>query len=161
MPPFLNIPLYLDITAKLIPGFITLVLGSLGTWIAYNQYRTNRDKLRLDLFEKRLEAYEQLQRYFSCLEHDGHVGHKAILILNQARYKSLFLFGDDINKHIEEVAEKGREMLKIHQKLYGAKALPVGEYRSEICDKEAELMEWNIDRQENSYKLYAKYLKFL
>jgi hypothetical protein len=53
-----------DIIVKLTPSIITFMVGGIGSCIAYNQYRTNKDKLRLDLFGKRLEAYENLQKYF-------------------------------------------------------------------------------------------------
>ena len=40
------------------------MVGDIGAWIAYSQYRTAKDKLSLDLFEKRLAVYEKLQGYF-------------------------------------------------------------------------------------------------
>jgi len=156
-----EMPFWLDIIVKLAPAFVALVVGSLGTYIGFNQYRTNRDKLRLDLFEKRLEAYEKLQEYFNCLLRDARVGDKAIPILAEARYKSLFLFGNEITEHINEVWDKAIEMRRLDLKLYGPKALPVGEERNQVCDRESELLQWNLEQQKDSPKRYAKYLKFM
>lgn len=154
-------PLFLDVMVKLAPAFVALVVGSFGAYIGFNQYRTNRDKLRLDLFEKRLEAYEKLQEYFNCLLRDARVDDKTIPILAEARYKSLFLFGSEITGHINEVWDKAIEMRLLDLKLYGSKALPVGEERNRVCDKESELLQWNFDQQKDSPKRYAKYLKFM
>lgn len=113
-----EMPFWLDFIVKLTPAFVSLVVGSFGTYIAFNQYRTNRDKLRLDLFEKRIEAYENLQEYFNYLLRDGCVEDKAISILVEARYKSLFLFGNEITEYIDEVWAKASEMRHLDLKLY-------------------------------------------
>ena len=61
-------PYWVDLIVKLTPAFITFVIGVVGSTIAYRQYRLstlqhqlNQNRLRLDLFSKRLEAYEMLQ----------------------------------------------------------------------------------------------------
>ncbi|MDX2231978.1 MAG: hypothetical protein NW220_20250 [Leptolyngbyaceae cyanobacterium bins.349] len=153
--------LWLDIIAKLAPAVVALVVGIFGTYIGFNQYRTNRDKLRLDLFDKRLEAYEKLQEYFNCLLRDAQVDNKAISILAEVRYKSLFLFGDEITEHINEVWDKAIEMRRLNLNLYGSGGLPVGEERNIICDEESRLLQWNLNQQNDSPKRYAKYLKFM
>jgi len=56
-------PPWVDIVVKLTPAIFTLVVGSTAAYIAFLQYRVNRDKLRLDLFSKRLEAFEKLQEF--------------------------------------------------------------------------------------------------
>jgi hypothetical protein len=159
-----EIPFWLDIIFKLAPAFVALVVGSFGTYIAFNQYRTNRDKLRLDLFEKRLEAYEKLQEYFNCLFRDAHVDDKMISILAEARYKSLFLFGNEITEHINEVWHKAIKMRYLNVKLHGlhrSGGLPIGEERNKVCEEESSILQWNIDQQNDSLKRYAKYLKFM
>jgi hypothetical protein len=156
-----EMPFWLDVIVKLTPAFVSLVVGSFGTYIAFNQYRTNRDKLRLDLFEKRIEAYEKLQEYFNYLLRDGRVEDKAIPILAEARYKSLFLFGNEITEYIDEVWAKASEMRRLDLKLYGSNPLPVGEDRDRVCEEESDLLQWNLDQQKDSPKKYFKYLKFM
>jgi hypothetical protein len=156
-----EIPFWLDIIVKLAPAFVAFVVGSFGTYIAFNQYRMNRDKLRLDLFEKRLEAYEKLQEYFNCLLRDGRVDDKMISILAEARYKSLFLFGNEITEHINEVWDKAIKMRYLNLKLHGSGGLPIGEERNKVCDEESSILQWNIEQQNDSPKRYARYLKFM
>ncbi|MEM9121467.1 MAG: hypothetical protein AAGD09_26845, partial [Cyanobacteria bacterium P01_F01_bin.56] len=83
---FMTVPLWLDVIVKLTPAFITLIVGSFGSWIAFSQYQTNKDKLRLDLFEKRLEAYEKVQEYFRHLVREASVTDEAFSLLAEARY---------------------------------------------------------------------------
>lgn len=42
-------------------GFLTPVVAAFGIWIARNQWRTARMKLKLDLFDKRIVVYEAVR----------------------------------------------------------------------------------------------------
>jgi hypothetical protein len=152
---------WLDVIVKLTPASVSMVVGGFGTYIAFNQYRTNRDKLRLDLFEKRLEAYEKLQEYFNDVLRNGCVEDKAIPILAEARYKSLFLFGNEITEYIDEVCAKMSEMRRLQLKLDGSNSLPVGEDRSRVCEEQYYILLWHLNQQKDSSKKYYKYLKFM
>jgi hypothetical protein len=44
---------------------ITVFVGCLGFLIAYRQWRTAQNKLKLDLFERRLKAYEAVDKFIS------------------------------------------------------------------------------------------------
>ncbi|WP_434686490.1 hypothetical protein [Pseudanabaena minima] len=154
------IPLWVDIIVKLTPSIITLMVGSIGTYIAYNQYRTAKDKLRLDLFEKRLAAYEKLQEYFMFVFQFGRVDGQAIQILGEARYKSRFLFGDDITKHIDEVLDKALKIQELDFKLKDSHSLPIGEERKRVAEELRDILIWNSDQQISSPERYAKYLQF-
>jgi hypothetical protein len=155
-----QVPLWLDILIKLTPAFITLTVGMFGSYIAFNQYRTNRDKLRLDLFEKRLDAYEKLQEYFTFLVRKARVEDEAIALLAEARYKSLFLFDDDITRFIDQVWDKAREMQRIRLDLFGQNPIPVGEERTRLARRNQELLEWHDKQREDSPQRYTKYLRF-
>jgi hypothetical protein len=151
----------LDITIKLVPAFVALIVGALGVYIAYRQYKVNKDKLRLDLFEKRLEAYEKLQEYFNHFIAEGWVDNEAIRLLNLARYKSIFLFDNEVSDYIDKVQAVAIEMRKLQMKIHGSNALPDGEERNKACDRESEIFQWHLDQQKDSPKQYIKYLKFI
>lgn len=42
-------------------GLLTPVVAAFGIWIAWNQWRTARRKLKLDLFDKRIVVYDAVQ----------------------------------------------------------------------------------------------------
>ncbi|MFN5613052.1 MAG: hypothetical protein ACK491_16810, partial [Pseudanabaena sp.] len=169
-------PLWVDIIVKLTPTIIalmvggigvwisynltssisTLMVGGIGVWIAYNQYRTAKDKLRLDLFEKRLAAYEKLQEYFMFVFQLGRVDGQAIQILGEARYKSRFLFGDDITKNIDEVWDKALTIQDLDFKLKDSLSLPIGEERKRVSEELRKALIWNDDQQKSSPERYDK-----
>jgi hypothetical protein len=116
-------PLWVDIVVKLTPAFVTLVLGSLASWIAYLQYKTNRDKFHLDLFNKRLEAYEKLQEFFTSVFREGSVKGDALVLLAEARYKSRFLFGSEVEQSFDTLWKKAVHARGLYTKMYGPASL--------------------------------------
>jgi len=154
------IPLWVDVAVKLTPAFFTLVVGVVGSVIAYFQFRLNRDKLRLDLFGKRFEAYEKLHEFYSEVFRAGCVRDDMLPLLVQARYKSRFVYGSDIDVFFDDLWKKAVQMRTLRTKLYGPEALPVGPARSKVCEEETALLTWMMDEMERSPKRYAPYLKF-
>ncbi len=151
-----EIPFLLDIVIKLAPSMMTLILGGFGSYIAYNQYNVSQDKLRLDLFDKRLQAFEKLQEYFIFISKYTFED-KAIFILAEARYKSIFLFGDDIVEYLDKVLDNGLELQNLQNRL---QSLPVGEERNQVSREKAEFLKWHYDQIKASSKLYAQYMQF-
>ena len=157
---FIQMPIWVTIIVQLTPAIIAAIIGSLGFYIAYLQYRINRNKLRLDLFEKRLDAYEALQRFFTSMLQHAAFKDEAISMLHEARYKSRFLFGQDIRDHIEELWRKGFEMRNLARKIHGPEALPVGADRSKIVEEEHVILKWFMDQINGSQERYERYLQF-
>jgi len=155
-----QIPLWLDIVVKLTPAFVTSVLGGFGFWLAWRQHKIQNDKLRLDLFEKRLDAYEKLQEFFSHMLQHAVFDERATVLLHEARYKSRFLFDDGIRSHVEKLWEQGFKMRELRRKMYGPDALPVGPERSAVCEKESAILKWIMDQMVASQERFARYLEF-
>ncbi|MCX6898271.1 MAG: hypothetical protein NT105_06180 [Verrucomicrobia bacterium] len=155
-----QVPLWVDIIVKLTPAFITLVVGLVASAIGYLQYKINHDKLRLDLFNKRLEAYEKLQEFFIFLIREGGVSDKALSVLAEAKYKSRFLFHQEIEESIDVVWKKAVEIQSLGERLYGLGSLPVGPERTAVCELKSSLLKWMMNEMESSPKRYARYLRF-
>ncbi len=156
-------PLWVDIVVKLTPAFVTLVIGFVASGIGFLQYRISRDKLRLDLFSKRLEAYEKLQEFFASVLQKGSVENSALHALAVARYKSRFLFGPEIEVMFDTLWKKAIERQTLRSKIYspsGHATMPVGEERSSIVAQDHALLTWMMKEMEESPKRYEKYLHF-
>jgi hypothetical protein len=50
-------------------AFLTPTIAVLGVYIAYNQWRTNKDSLRERLYEKRFDVYKGTQKLLSKIIH--------------------------------------------------------------------------------------------
>ena len=162
-----EMPYWVDLIVKLTPAFVTLVLGIVGSTIAYWQYRLgrlqhqlNQDRLRFDLFSKRLDAYEKLQHFFTEVVRTGTVEDKALPVLGEAIYQSRFLFGDEISSRLDETWKRAVDMRYCRQMLHETGSLPVGPKRTDLCEKDSELLKWMMNEMNEAPARYAKYLKF-
>ena len=152
----------IDTISKLAPVFTTLLLGIFGTFISFYQYKVNQAKLRLDLFDKRLEAYGAVQRYFSILAKGSAAianSDDAFKVLYKAENMSQFLFDNDVLKYIDEIKKSAFRMRDIHFLVDGPDGLPVGDERSKLCKELAEISKWNKEQCHKAPALYSKYMR--
>jgi hypothetical protein len=49
----------------------TVFLAALASYVAYQQYRLSREKLKLDLFEKRFSVFAGVRRLLTHILRDG------------------------------------------------------------------------------------------
>lgn len=150
-----------DLVIKLIPAFITLVVGVVASYISHLQYKINKEKMRLDLFQRRLDAYEKLQQFLSKIMRNNDIAKADLPLLTEARYKARFIFGNEITEYLDEIWERSFEILSQQRKLDGDKSLPTGDERNKVCDENAESIEWMIAQMGVSWKYYRKYLTFV
>jgi hypothetical protein len=81
-------------------------LALVGALIAFFQFRTVHNKLRLDLLERRLELYQTLVLLLGkALTHGTAAGDKEVQNLYRLMPTVGFLFDDSVLKFTEEIAE--------------------------------------------------------
>lgn len=84
---------------------LVVLLGAVGAWIAHGQWRTARTKVVLDLFDKRIAVYQEIVEALTPVWRDG--GKAALACLasfSKPRDRARFLFGDDVNGYLTEIA---------------------------------------------------------
>jgi hypothetical protein len=80
----------------------TVAIAMFAAFIAFGQWWTARQKLNLDLFEKRFEVYKDLRNVISEAIQLGRVQQHAGL-MNEVFARSQFLFGDEINSSLTKI----------------------------------------------------------
>ncbi len=145
---------------KFTPAIITLIVGVTASIIAFLQYRIAKDKLRLDLFSKRLEAYEKLQEFLIQVLQKGTVEDSALPLLAEARYKSRFIFGHEIESYFEDLWSKAVAINTLYTDLHDSVGIP-DESERRIANREhRELKSWFRNELQTSPERYEKYLRF-
>jgi hypothetical protein len=148
---------WIDILSALLVPLIAIV----GAYIAYQQYRTNRQRLRHETYERRLAVYKSVQRYLSEILRDGRTTYDRALQFYSEASEEAFLFDDSVQGKIDELYKKSIDMAAVHEKLYpsdGSSGLPVGEERSRISNEMSELLKWHLNLLQESRPFFAKKL---
>jgi hypothetical protein len=109
---------YIEIFAALLTPTIALVT----TYIAIQQYRNNRLKQRLDLFDRRMAIYKSVTAYISTItnidpaQREDKAAREAFY---GCAYESYFLFGEGIHTYLGIIRLKGLQADTAHVLLSG------------------------------------------
>jgi len=145
---------WIDILSALLVPAIAVV----SVFIAYQQYKINQQRLRHELYERRLAVYRALQKYLSEIIREGTTGYGRASEFYAEASEASFLFDDSVQKMIDEIYEKSVKMIALHEKMYpsdGSPGLPVGEERSQVSAENSELLKWHFDQLNKSKKFFA------
>lgn len=95
-----DLPLWL----QLLQGLLTPTIALAVAWIAFQQWRTSRAKLNLDLFEKRYEVYQNAYGALTfVVSKGGSLDTPAFGRMFEAWRESQFLFGAEVPQHLDSL----------------------------------------------------------
>ena len=102
----MQFPYWVRIVQALGPSFVAIAVGFVAATIAYRQFGAAKDKLRLDLFEKRFAVYQEARKVLATTLQEGTVSYDEVTTFYRNVHGSEFLFGPDVEKFLERVREK-------------------------------------------------------
>jgi hypothetical protein len=141
--------------ADLSSALLTPVIGVVTTIILVNQYRLERRRWRLDLFEKRYAVYRAaLEFIYSMLRQGKCTPDSQGAFLDGTRDRGLF-FEDEIREILDEVWKAGVD-LEMHQFIF--EDLPVGEERTRHVLAAAEIKTSLPQLGKRTQDLFGKYI---
>src|SRR5258705_7395765 len=88
-------------------ALLTPTIAVVTTYIAWQQWRTNRQKLVLDRYDRRLGVYEELRQILSLILRDAKASYDDLLKFRTSVSKADFLFGPEITDYIDEIYQRG------------------------------------------------------
>nr|WP_320136637.1 hypothetical protein [uncultured Amphritea sp.] len=130
-------------------ALIPIALAALGSYIAIQQYRTNRQKLKIELFEKRYAIYDAVREYMGAIirkRHSNENEQQQFLVETKG---AAFLFDDEIIKFIEDVWQNSIDMGEWHE----------DELPSTHAQEEADDMRWFLAEFGKLNERFSKYMR--
>ncbi len=112
--------------------FTTLVLGVVAAYIAWRQWRTSRDRLVFDLFERRFQSFQDLTRTISEAFQQGRAELNDLAKFDVAAEKARFLFGPEVHLYLRDVRS---HLINVITKERGIRDLPNGPQRTKYEDE--------------------------
>ncbi len=141
---------------------MTPVIAVVTTYIAIQQYHTNRARLTYERYDRRLAVFKAVRTFYGEMGDAGTAKYAMAMRLYDATTEAEFLFGDEIREHIEELYKKGMHLASLHEKMYpssGGPGLPVGEERCRVAEEHGKLHLWfQQDGIAETRKRFRKYL---
>jgi hypothetical protein len=137
-------------------ALLTPVVAVIGAYIGWRQSRTAQNKLKLDLFEKRFAVYNKARNLLSEVMTKGKLTDAGLYEYGAGVREAKWLMDAEVAAYLSEELWNNA----VHLQTYDAEldGLPVGEERTKLVHKRAELKKWFY----NQYPvLDAKVEKFL
>lgn len=128
-------------------------------FISRSNFKVAKDKLRLDLFDRRLKVYEACQKLLSFIAREGRVNNEELAVFYRDTSNADFLFGKDVRTYINEIQSKGLKIIQINRRLENNR-LEVGEERTRLAYELTDLEQWFINQFKESREIFRKYLHF-
>lgn len=143
-------------------SMLTPLIAIIAVWIAYQQMKSNRDKVRLDLFERRMKIFLIVRESLGIVLADGSSKNINWRDFHFAIEQSKFILSKELQEYLTEIEIKTRQIRAQEVLLFGVNdrgGLPVAERRNKICEENSELLKWLTDQFEPLQNRFAKFMK--
>jgi len=129
----------------------TLLIGIAAFFIAYQQFRLSRSKLRFDLYEKRLAVFKTVRNFASELAMRDKVDAGA---LYRDTIERRFLFEEDVYSYIERMYERARR-LESNESQFATPNLP-DDVREHLKNAIVVDRTWFFDQSDEMIQVFSK-----
>lgn len=143
---------------KVLSGFLTPTIAVLTAYIAYRQYKTDKNKLKFDLYEKRFNLFSEFKSLLFKINADGKIDR---LELRDFKFKTIecnFLFGSDIWEFRNALIEKSLRITQLNERIPEEMNDP--QKLEELQTERKKISLWCDSKYENIEKTFYKYLDF-
>jgi hypothetical protein len=140
---------------------LAAALGVVAAYIAWQQWALARQKVRLDLFDRRIEIYRGVKNLFSYITQHGTCGRDQLYEFALVGSQADFLFDVEVIKYNDDIYKRAARLMYLSG-LYDRIRYPnlADESRNRAIAEEAEILDWFSNQYEASKRIYGKYLAF-
>lgn len=145
---------WVDISTALLTPTIAIIVAIIGGL----QWWTNRNRLKLDLFDKRYEVYSATRDLLAKVTQRGSASDEDLFNYLMSTREAYFLFEDDLTKYLDSIYDKAIDIQVYTSELDG---LPKGksDERTELVGKRSVAKKWIISQIEELRKKFSPYIK--
>ena len=140
-------------------GLLTPVIAIVATYIAWQQWKTNQRKLKLEKYERRLHVYEEVKKILSIIVRDAKASTEDLLRFRTSVSEADFLFGPEIIDYIDEIYKRGLNLWRWNQEYRDyTQAKPAGYDHKKVVDEMHKELTWLSEQFEPAKEKFRKYL---
>lgn len=136
---------------------LAVVAAVFGSYIAYQQHRTSRARLKLDLFEKRYQVFAGTRQFLTIVLQKGAADLEAIFAFRASIGEASFLFSQATCDYLNEI---DRHAINLNATREEMDPLPVGDSRSRLVSELAAERKWLAAQLPELRRVFSPYLGF-
>jgi hypothetical protein len=138
----------LEKLTRVFAALLTPTIGAIAVYIAFQQYKTNKNQFRLALLERRLKVFDSASELIATVLRHARVDVPDLTKFLSGTRESEFLFGSDIAVYLHELYGKAAEV-------YALADVPLEE-----ANQRAEVLKWFSGQGDEAKKKFGKYMAF-
>ena len=146
--------MWVEQIAEVSKALLTPLVAIVAAYIAWQQWSTNRRKLKLDLFDRRYTVYEKIGEFIGSILTSGRVQEGKELQLMVDTKTTKFLFGEEISQFVSDVYRQAVHLHALDAELEGL----TGETRIANVKTQREIKNWLEQALTGLQKRFSKYL---
>ncbi len=144
---------------ELSKALLTPVIAIVATYIAWQQWKTNQQKLVLDRYDRRLKVYEEVRKILSLVMRDAQASYEDLLKFRTSVSEADFLFGPEIPKYIDEIYQRGLKLQYWTGEYRDyTQPKPEGYDHQKVVDGKHAELKWLSEQFEPAKEKFRKYL---
>lgn len=144
---------------ELSKGLLTPLIAAIATYIAWQQWQTNRQKLNLDRYDRRLRVYEEVRKILSIILASTQPTTEDLLKFRTSVSEADFLFGPEIPAYIDEIYRRGLSLWRWNQEYRDSTQVPPPGYdHNKVVDEIHKELKWLTEQFEPAKQRFSKYL---
>lgn len=138
-------------------ALLTPIVTILGSFVAYRQWRLAQNKLKLDLFDRRLSIHKAASEFLVSISTSGTIKNEEFYKFRASTSETRWLISESIAKYFnEDFLDKILEFQKIESELDGMLA---SEAKTNAVNAKNEIRKWLLDQHEVLDKKFSNYLQ--
>lgn len=148
-----------EIIVEISKALLTPTIAAIGAYIAWQQWKGNQLKLKLDRYDRRLRIYSEVKKVLSIVARDAAITTDELLRFRSSVAEADFLFGPEITKYIDELYKRGLNLWRCNTERgdHPAERSPNYDHQKNVEETHAELG-WFLDQFEPARSLFRRYL---
>jgi len=139
------------VTAVVVP-----VIALIAAWVAFRQWQIARNKLKLDLYDKRMAVYDAVRKTLGIATSRGRLSQHDEVEYLSGIATTKWLFGREVATYLEETLWHKIVDFGLHNTMSSS---PAGDERSRHLQARTEVFRWLVDQYKELDKLCAPYLQ--
>jgi hypothetical protein len=144
---------------QLSQALLTPLIAVVATYIAWQQWRSNLLKLRLERYERRLRVYEEVIRILSIIGRDANATPEDLMKFRAAAAEADFLFGPEIPEYIDEIYSRGLKLWRANKEYRDyTQPIPPGYDHKKVVDEIHAQTVWLSEQFPAAKDKFRKYL---
>ena len=144
---------------ELSKGLLTPLIAVVATYIAWQQWQTNRQKLNLERYDRRLHVYEEVRKILSIILRDAGASTDDLLKFITSVSEADFLFGTDITEYIDQIYKRGLNLWKWNKQYRDStQETPEGYDHNKVVDGMHNELTWLSEQFGPAKEKFKKYL---